>query len=95
MTSREVLAPKEIAERTGFSYHAILRAIRRGDLTAYEPIPGQYRIELADYDRWLRKPVRPPEPPEPRQQQDTLRKARKATSSEPGSVARLRAIEGA
>lgn len=51
--SRDVLSPREVAQRSGFSYHAILRAIRRGDLRAFEPVPGHYRIELSEYDRWL------------------------------------------
>jgi hypothetical protein len=38
---RDVLTPKEIANRSSFSYQAILRAIRRGDLRAYEPVPGR------------------------------------------------------
>jgi hypothetical protein len=61
--SRDVLSPREVADRAGFSYHAILRAIRRGDLQAFEPVPGHYRIELVDYERWLRRPVRIPSPP--------------------------------
>ena len=40
------MSPREVANRAGFSYHAILRAIHRGDLQAFEPVPGQYRIEL-------------------------------------------------
>jgi Phage integrase, N-terminal SAM-like domain len=55
---RDVLTPREVASRAGFSYHAILRAIRRGDLVAYEPIPGHYRIEIDEYERWLRRPKR-------------------------------------
>lgn len=55
---RDALTPREVAERAGFSYHAILRAIRRGDLRAFEPVPGHYRIELAEYERWLRTPAR-------------------------------------
>jgi hypothetical protein len=38
--ARDVLTPKEVADRAGFSYHAILRAIRRGDLEAFEPVRG-------------------------------------------------------
>jgi hypothetical protein len=49
--ARDVLSPREVADRAGFSYHAILRAIRRGDLAASEPVPGHYRIELAEYER--------------------------------------------
>lgn len=54
--TRDVLSPREVAERAGFSYHAILRAIRRGDLVAFEPIPGQYRIEVDEYERWAAAP---------------------------------------
>ena len=41
----------EVADRSGFSYHAILHAIRRGDLQAFEPVPGHYRIELVESPR--------------------------------------------
>src|SRR5437763_8400909 len=56
--NRDVLTPREVAERSGFSYHAILRAIRRGDLQAFEPVVGHYRIEVAEYEGWLRTPTR-------------------------------------
>ncbi len=56
--ARDVLSPHEVADRAGFSYHAILRAIRRGDLQAFEPVPGHYRIEVVEYERWLRRPAR-------------------------------------
>jgi len=91
---RDVLSPREVAVRAGFSYHAILRAIRRGDLKASEPIPGHYRVSLMDYDRWLHTPVhmrdrdRIDEPP-----QQQHRRPRTANSSEPGSPLRLKAIE--
>jgi site-specific recombinase XerC len=49
----DVLSPREIADLAGFSYHAVLRAIRRGDLEAFEPVPGRLRIEVTEYDRWL------------------------------------------
>jgi hypothetical protein len=55
---RDQLTPREVAERTGFSYHAVLRAIDRGDLEAFEPIPGRLRIELNEYERWRRTPRR-------------------------------------
>jgi hypothetical protein len=63
---RDVLTPREVADRAGFSYHAILRAIRRGDLEAFEPVPGHYRIEVVEYERWLRRPARRnlPSPPQ-------------------------------
>jgi hypothetical protein len=91
-TSRDVISPREVAARAGFSYHAILRAIRRGDLRAFEPVPGHYRIEITEYERWLRRPARravPQLPPDPRQQRPHLNNG----PSDPGSFARLRAIE--
>ena len=92
---RDVLSPHEVADRAGFSYHAILRAIRRGDLEAFEPVPGHYRIEVAEYERWLRRPAqsrKPPSPPAPRRERPRPRLA--IDPSHPGSFARLRAIEG-
>lgn len=89
---RDVLTPKEIAVRAGFSYHAILRAIRRGDLAAYEPVPGRYRIEIAEYERWLHQPA-PREPTPPIERQRRERRGAGRDPSLPGSMARLRAIE--
>lgn len=89
---RDVLSPREVADRAGFSYHAILRAIRRGDLQAFEPVPGHYRIELDEYERWLRRPARrSPPPPDPRPRRERPRAT--ADPSQIGSFARLRAIE--
>ena len=94
-TTRDVLSPREVATRAGFSYHAILRAIRRGDLQAFEPVPGHYRVGLDEYERWLHTPARrraargidrPPSRRRTRPRND---------DSDPGSFARLEAIEGA
>lgn len=41
--TRDAVSPPEIADLAGFSYHAVLRAIRRGDLEALEPVPGRLR----------------------------------------------------
>jgi len=91
-TVRDVLSPREVADRAGFSYHAILRAIRRGDLQAFEPVPGHYRIALVEYERWLRRPARRLEPPAGRPARRE-RKRTKPDAAERGSFARLRAIE--
>lgn len=89
---RDVISPREVAERAGFSYHAILRAIRRGDLQAFEPVPGHYRIALTEYERWLHRPARCNlAPPEPRPRRERQRAA--ADPAQRGSLARLRAIE--
>ncbi|MGO9955946.1 MAG: helix-turn-helix domain-containing protein [Solirubrobacteraceae bacterium] len=89
--ARDVLTPKEVADRAGFSYHAILRAIRRGDLQAFEPVRGHYRIALAEYERWLHTPARTAErePSEARPR----RRAAGARASDRGSLTALRAIE--
>jgi hypothetical protein len=92
---RDVLSPREVAQRSGFSYHAILRAIRRGDLQAFEPVPGHYRIALVEYERWLRRPARRNLPPAPEPQPDRERPRRNIDPAQPGSFARLRAIETA
>ena len=89
--ARDVLTPREVAERSGFSYHAILRAIRRGDLQAFEPVAGHYRIEVAEYERWLRTPARRAD-----REPSESRPRRRATATAPsgtGSLAALRAIE--
>jgi len=92
--NRDVLSPREVAERAGFSYHAILRAIRRGDLHALEPVPGHYRIEISEYERWLHRPVRCLAPQPRHEPAGLTRRRRNVDPSLPGSFARLRAIEG-
>jgi hypothetical protein len=92
---RDVLSPHEVADRAGFSYHAILRAIRRGDLEAFEPVPGHYRIAVSEYERWLRRPTQPRKPtPPPASRRERPRPGSAIDHSHPGSFARLRAIEG-
>ncbi len=88
---RDVLTPKEVADRAGFSYHAILRAIRRGDLQAFEPVRGHYRIALDEYERWLHTPARRGDG----EQRETRPRRRPvgAGASDRGSLAALRAIE--
>jgi hypothetical protein len=89
---RDVLSPREVAARAGFSYHAILRAIRRGDLEAFEPVPGHYRVSLDAYERWLHTPAR-------RATVATVRQPRRSRfrpaggDTGAGSLARLSAIE--
>jgi hypothetical protein len=91
--ARDVLTPRDVADRSRFSYQAILRAIRRGDLHAYEPVPGRYRIAIAEYERWLRTPRR--QEPETSHRPDPKSRHRaRANDTDPGSFARLTAIEG-
>jgi hypothetical protein len=95
-TPRDVLTPREVADRSGFSYHAILRAIRRGDLQAFEPVVGHYRIELAEYERWLRTPTRRADNEGAGNgSADTTPRRRRGggRASERGSLAALRSIE--
>jgi excisionase family DNA binding protein len=44
--------PREVAEQTGLSYHAVLRAIHRGDLLASR-LCGRLRIRPCDVDAWI------------------------------------------
>lgn len=84
---RDMLSPREIAERVGLSYHAILRSIKRGDLRACEPIPGRLLVDVAEYDRWRMRPA----------QQTPARSERRSRprAANRGSFAsELRAIEG-
>ena len=90
---RDVLSPHEVADRAGFSYHAILRAIRRGDLQAFEPVPGHYRIEVVEYERWLRRPARRDLPSPPQRAPRRERKRPTGDPTQPGSFARLQALE--
>jgi hypothetical protein len=88
---RDMLSPREIAERLGFSYHAVLRAIRRGDLVASEPIKGQYRVDVEEYERWRHAPARAGD-----RQDVTPRAPRRARArGSAGSFDRLTAIEQA
>lgn len=48
---RDFLTPREVATRVGVSYHSVLRAIRRGELAAFEVV-GRLRIEVSEYVRW-------------------------------------------
>ena len=91
--ARDVLTPKEIAARSNFSYQAILRSIKRGDLRASEPVPGRYRIALGEYERWLRTPRRQAPDTSPASDPKSRHRAR-ANDKDPGSFARLTAIEG-
>ena len=91
--TRAALSPREIAELAGFSYPAVLRAIRRGDLEAFEPVPGRLRIEVAEYGRWLHTPTRRPTP---RPRDPTAPRPRPRNPghpTDPGSWDRLQAIE--
>jgi hypothetical protein len=60
LAGRDMLAPREIAELTGLSYHAVLRAIKRGDLAAVELVPGRLRVKVAEYERWCEPPAQAP-----------------------------------
>ena len=48
---RDFLTPREVAARVGVSYYSVLRAIRRGELAAFEVV-GRLRIEVGEYVRW-------------------------------------------
>jgi excisionase family DNA binding protein len=88
---------REVADAARLSTHAIYRAIHRGDLVAFEPVPGRLRIERADFERWwdtgrvtpATRPSVPDAPPPARR-----RTRRPEVSPDgPGSLAALDAIE--
>lgn len=73
---RDMLTPKEVGERVGLSHHAIYRAIARGDLEAFEIVPGHLRIDRAEYERWrfsTRPPNGDPAGPRPRRRSSRRR----------------------
>jgi hypothetical protein len=90
-TARDQLSPREIAERVGLSYHAVLRAIKRGDLAAFEVVPGRLRVEMSEYERWrtARPACAEAVRPEPRRRERARNQATGAASFD-----RLTAIEG-
>jgi excisionase family DNA binding protein len=86
----DVLTPREIAERERLSYHAVLRAIRRGELRAYQR-GNRLRIDRDDYLAW--RTARPaqrerPQPAETPPRRSPRRRARG------GSVAQIEAMRG-
>lgn len=57
-----LLSPHEVAELVPIGYHAVLRAIRSGELRASE-LRGRYAIRPADLEAWVQhNMVRPPGP---------------------------------
>jgi excisionase family DNA binding protein len=46
------LSPREVAAILGLSYHAILRAIHRGDVPAYK-LCGRLRLRRRDLRDWI------------------------------------------
>jgi excisionase family DNA binding protein len=50
--SDRLLCPREIAERTGLSYHAVLRAIHRGELRAFR-LCQRIRVRPVDLAAWI------------------------------------------
>jgi excisionase family DNA binding protein len=93
-----VMTVREVADAARLSTHAVYRAIKRGDLVAFEPVPGRLRIERADFEQWWdnarvtpsTRPVSEPSAPSP-----ARRRTRRPEVSPdgPGSLAALRAIE--
>jgi len=77
-SARDVLSPREVADRAGFSYHAILRAIHRRDLQAFEPVPGHYRIELVSTSAGYAGRLGPASP-RPRRRRDAIARAQPLT----------------
>lgn len=90
---RDALSPREVAQRTGLSYHAVLREIRRGALQAKQVCDGsRILIPIAAYRAWLQPTdVEAGEPVvAPRRRR---RSAPKSVAAQRGSFERLLALE--
>lgn len=46
------LSAREVADAIGLSYHAVLRAVHRGELAAYK-LCGRVRLRKADVLAWI------------------------------------------
>src|SRR4051812_20635273 len=92
--TRDALSPREVAQRTGLSYHAVLREIHRGALQAKQVCDGsRILIPIDAYRAWL-------EPSEIESTQSAVgrprrrrRAAAKASATQSGSFERLLALE--
>lgn len=51
-----LLSPHDVAELVPVGYHAVLRAIRSGELRASE-LRGRYAIRPADFEAWVQQNV--------------------------------------
>lgn len=91
--TRDALSPREIADLTGFSYHAVLRAIRRRPGTGSNASRSPRRIEVTEYDRWLHTPTRRPTPRPRDLNAPRPRPRNPGHPTDPGSWDRLQAIE--
>jgi excisionase family DNA binding protein len=56
-----LLSPHDVAELVPIGYHAVLRAIRSGELRASE-LRGRYAIRPADFEAWVQRNVVKPAP---------------------------------
>jgi excisionase family DNA binding protein len=50
--SAELLTPRQVSELAQMSYHAVLRAVNDGELTASR-LRGRLRVRRADFDAWV------------------------------------------
>jgi excisionase family DNA binding protein len=50
--AERLLRAGDVADRTGLSYHAVLRAIHRGELPAFR-LCGRIRIRPSDLEKWM------------------------------------------
>jgi excisionase family DNA binding protein len=86
--NRDFMTPREIAARVGVSYYSVLRAIRRGELAAFQVV-GRLRIEISEYERWTH--ARPVQVGATTSGGEHRRRAR--TSNESAFAASLRELE--
>jgi excisionase family DNA binding protein len=89
------MSPREIAQVTGLSYHAVLRAIADGELRASK-LRGRIIVRDEWFEAWVAQGVLSPAPAAPAQRARRAPRSRRRpgpADDAPGSVARLTAIE--
>ena len=92
--TRDALSPREVAQRTGLSYHAVLREIHRGALQAKQVCDGsRILIPIDAYRAWLEPSELEATQPAVVTPRRRRRAAAKASATQSGSFERLLALE--
>jgi excisionase family DNA binding protein len=90
----QLLSARDVAELSGLSYHAVLRAIRSGELKASKR-RGRILIRPEWFDEWIDAGVIEPTRRPAISIADTAAPRRSESPSRRGSLDRLQAIEAA
>ena len=92
--NRDALSPREVAQRTGLSYHAVLREIHRGALQAKQVCDGsRILIPIDAYRAWLAPSEMPADGAPAVASSRRRRSSSRALPTQSGSFERLLALE--